>query len=63
MTMRALVDDILDVAKMETGNLTIEAAPFDLRATITRRRPACGRSRREAKGLAFTVDLDGVPRR
>ncbi len=29
-TMRALVDDILDVAKMETGKLTIEQAPFDL---------------------------------
>ena len=28
ITMRALVDDILDVAKMETGNLTIEQAPF-----------------------------------
>jgi hypothetical protein len=27
--MRSLVDDILDVAKMETGNLTVEAVPLD----------------------------------
>ncbi len=58
--MRALVDDILDVAKMETGNLAIETAPFDIRATVidaTRMWEAQAR----AKGLSFLVDLDGSP--
>ncbi len=58
--MRALVDDILDVAKMETGNLTIESAPFDIRATVidaTR----MWEDQARAKGLSFVVDLDGCP--
>ncbi|MEG3167533.1 ATP-binding protein [Sphingomonas sp. LB3N6] len=60
LTMRALVDDILDVAKMETGNLTIEAVPFDLCATVmdaTRMWDEQARS----KGLSFEVDLKGCP--
>lgn len=60
ITMRALVDDILDVAKMETGNLTIEAARFDLRATLT------GVSRlwedqARARGLSFVLDITACP--
>lgn len=60
LTMRALVDDILDVAKMETGNLTIEAVPFDLCATVmdaTRMWDEQARS----KGLSFEIDLKGCP--
>lgn len=58
--MRALVDDILDVAKMETGNLTIESAPFDLRATVIEATRMWDEQAR-AKGLSFVVDLDGCP--
>lgn len=58
--MRALVDDILDVAKMETGNLTIESAPFDLRATAIDATRMWDEQAR-AKGLSFVVDLDGCP--
>ncbi len=58
--MRALVDDILDVAKMETGNLTIEAAPFDLCATVTDATRMWEEQAR-AKGLSFAVDLGGCP--
>jgi signal transduction histidine kinase len=60
VTMRTLVDDILDVAKMETGNLTVEEAPFDLRAML-------GESTRlwqdqaEAKGIAFHRDIADCP--
>ena len=60
VTMRALVDDILDVAKMETGNLTIERVPFDLTATLRDvsrmwEEQACG------KGLTFALDLLECP--
>ena len=60
MTMRSLVDDILDVAKMETGNLTVEAVPLDLCATlreVTRlwEEQACG------KGLTFRLELTHAP--
>ena len=60
MTMRALVDDILDVAKMETGNLAIESAPFDVCATITDATRMWAEQAR-AKRLSFTVDMDGCP--
>jgi signal transduction histidine kinase len=60
ITMRALVNDILDVAKMETGNLTIEAAPFDVCATVTDAARMWEEQAR-AKGLSFTVTLDGCP--
>lgn len=60
MTMRALVDDILDVAKMETGNLAIESAPFDVCATITDATRMWEEQAR-AKRLSFTVDMDGCP--
>ena len=60
ITMRALVDDILDVAKMETGNLTIERAPFDLRATITDL-SRMWQEQAEGKGIAFALDLTDCP--
>ncbi|TXC72828.1 hybrid sensor histidine kinase/response regulator [Sphingomonas ginsenosidivorax] len=60
VTMRALVDDILDVAKMETGNLSIESAPFDLRATVIEASRMWEEQAR-AKGLGFDVDLTECP--
>src|ERR1700719_3223503 len=30
----SLVDDVMDLSKMESGKFTIESAPFDLRATL-----------------------------
>ena len=61
VTMRALVDDILDVAKMEAGNLTIEAAPFDLKAMLSES-TRLWEDQAQAKGLAFARDLDACPR-
>ncbi len=60
LTMRALVDDILDVAKMESGNLTIDPVPMDFRTMASEvvrlwSEPAA------AKGLHFVSDLDGAP--
>ena len=60
ITMRALVDDILDVAKMETGNLTIERVPFDLKATL-RDVSRLWEEQARGKGLSFTLDLDQAP--
>ena len=61
-TMRALVDDILDLAKMETGNLTIERTDIDLRAIVGE----TGRlwsEKAHSKGLELTVDIeDGLCR-
>jgi CheY-like chemotaxis protein/anti-sigma regulatory factor (Ser/Thr protein kinase) len=60
VTMRALVDDILDVAKMETGNMTIERVPFDLKATL---RDVTRMWEEQAKGrsIGFALDLDAAP--
>ena len=60
MTMRALVDDILDVAKMETGNLTVEAVPFDLKATLTDLSRMWA-EQASGRGIGFTLDLDRCP--
>ncbi len=62
LTMRALVDDILDVAKMETGHLTVEAAPFDLCETLDEL-VKLWREQAQAKGLVFDADLSGCPAR
>jgi signal transduction histidine kinase len=61
-TMRAIVDDILDVAKMETGKLTVAAEPFNPRPTLE---DACRlwRINAEAKGVVFEADLADCPAR
>jgi signal transduction histidine kinase len=60
VTMRSLVDDILDVAKMETGNLTVEALPMDLCAMLKDVTRLWDEQAR-AKGLAFNLHLDAAP--
>ncbi len=60
VTMRALVDDILDVAKMETGNLTLECVPVDLPATL-REVSRLWEDQARARGIGFVVDLDQSP--
>jgi signal transduction histidine kinase len=60
VTMRALVDDILDVAKMESGNLTVEMRPFDLKQTLHEAMRMWEDQARD-KGLAFSVDLADCP--
>ncbi len=56
VTMRALVDDILDVAKIETGKMTIEETPTDIRRTI-HEAARMWEDQARAKGLAFNLDL------
>ena len=62
VSMRALVDDILDVAKMETGNLTIERAPVDLPAML-KDVSRMWEEQAHGKGLAFELDLSAAPPR
>jgi signal transduction histidine kinase/CheY-like chemotaxis protein len=60
VSMRALVDDILDVAKMETGNLTIERAPVDL-AAMLRDVSRMWQDQAAAKGVEFELDVSEAP--
>ena len=60
MTMRALVDDILDVAQMETGNLSVELAVTDLHAMlkdVTR----MWEEQARGKGLEFKLEMGDAP--
>jgi len=59
-TMRALVDDILDVAKMETGEVTVDLTPTRLRPILE---DAISLWKGEAgnKGLSLEADLDDAP--
>ncbi len=61
MTMRALVDDILDVAKMETGNLTVELTATDLH-TMLRDVTRMWEEQARGKGLDFALSFVDTPR-
>lgn len=52
-----LINDVLDMASIEAGKVSLKAAPVDLRALVDM---ACDsvRLRAEQKGLAFAVDID-----
>ena len=60
LTMRALVDDILDVAKIESGNLVVDPVPMDFR-TLAEEVARLWVDPAKAKGLDFAVDLAGAP--
>ena len=59
-TMRALVDDILDVAKMETGEIKVAAEPTRARA-ILEETERLWRGHAQAKGIDLSLDIQGVP--
>ncbi len=61
-TMRALVDDILDVAKIGTGRMVIESDPFDF-AAVLRDAASLWEDQVRAKGVAFEVLIDLPPQR
>ena len=59
-TMRALVDDILDLAKMETGEFRIFPAEMNLRRLLTDAAQVWA-GQAETKGIAIELDLTGGP--
>jgi len=57
-----VIDDILDLSKIESGKLTLERTNFSLRAML-RRAEAMVAERARAKGLTITIDAGTVPDR
>jgi two-component system, sensor histidine kinase RpfC len=55
--LRSLVDDVLDITKIEAGRLTIELTSFDLHASINGLVQLM-RPHAQAKGLALTAMID-----
>jgi len=55
--LRSLVDDVLDITKIEAGRLTIELIPFDLHASINGLIQLL-RPHAEAKGLSLKAFVD-----
>jgi len=55
-----LVDDLLDLTRMQAGQLTVESVPFDLRTvldqTVSQASPAANQ-----KGLTLRLEVDPVP--
>jgi signal transduction histidine kinase/CheY-like chemotaxis protein len=60
--MLSLVDDILNMAKIESGNLVLEPAVFDLHGML-RETAKLWAEKAQAKGLAFSTDWSAVPTR
>lgn len=60
LTMRALVDDILDVAKMETGNLTVDPVAMQL-SPLLHEVAQLWTEQARTKGIAFHLDIGTVP--
>ncbi len=58
--MRSLVDDILDVAKMETGNLAVGSGIVDLKSTL-QQVAQVWRLQADAAGVGLVLMLDDCP--
>ncbi|MFV0622724.1 ATP-binding protein [Sphingomonas sp. ac-8] len=61
MRMRGLVDDILDVAKMENGNFTVDRTTVDLSATL-RDATRLWEEQAHGRGMTFALECRDVPR-
>ena len=56
-SLERLLSDVLDLARVEAGQLTIEAAPFNA-ADLVRAVAELCRLRADEKGLALTTEID-----
>jgi PAS domain S-box-containing protein len=62
-TLLALINDVLDITKVEAGKLELEEAPFDLRE-LAHQATSVVSAQAERKGLTLTCDVTPeVPRR
>ncbi|MAI90191.1 ATP-binding protein [Ponticaulis sp.] len=59
-SMKAIVDDLLDVAKIETGKVTITKARFDVHE-LFREVATLWQAEAETKQLTLSIDLDDCP--
>ncbi|MBL0209826.1 MAG: PAS domain S-box protein [Holophagaceae bacterium] len=57
--LMALINDILDISKIEAGQMELEELPFDARKVGEEVR-SLFTSQAAQKGLAFSVDIDGT---
>ena len=53
-----IINDILDFSKVESGTVTLERRPFDLREAVTRAVWTCWRRRHAPKGIALESTID-----
>ncbi|MBB3909986.1 sensor histidine kinase [Sphingomonas desiccabilis] len=60
MRMRGMVDDILDVAKMENGHFTIDTTIVDLPATL-QEATRLWEEQAQGRGIAFSLECADVP--
>jgi signal transduction histidine kinase/CheY-like chemotaxis protein len=61
-TLERLLSDILDTAKIESGQITIEPTPFHL-ADLVRETAALWRPKAEAKGVALEIEIPAAAER
>jgi signal transduction histidine kinase/ActR/RegA family two-component response regulator len=59
--LEQVLNDILDISRIEAGELTIDGAPFDIESCVTTI-SAVHRASAEAKGLAFEIHVDETAR-
>jgi signal transduction histidine kinase/CheY-like chemotaxis protein len=57
-----LINDILDMAKIEAGRMTLQTAPFDLAKLLTETE-GLFQHRAHDRGLILTVEASGLPHR
>ena len=59
-SMKAIVDDLLDVAKIETGNVSVEIASFET-PRLFEEATLLWRGEAESKNLSLDVELNDIP--
>jgi PAS domain S-box-containing protein len=59
-TLLRLVNDLLDLTRMEAGQLTVESVPFDLRTVLDQTLTQAS-STADKKGLTLRIEVDPVP--